>query len=122
MAIDIARIVENVMSTVEGAVLNGVRPIVYKHVTGSAYNPATGATTLTTETYNTKGTLTRFRDREIDGARIQVSDQRVLIAYNDLLIEPNMTDWLEINGVRWNITTARLDPTGSLHTLQVRKP
>jgi hypothetical protein len=123
MAVDLNKLVRGAMTAAAGSVRDAVRPITYKHVTGSpVYDPVTGGTITPTTEYQTRGVIARYRSRDIDGSRIQASDLKLLIAYDDLPVAPKLTDHAMLAGVRWNVHNLASDPAGALHILQMRKP
>lgn len=124
MGVNLSKIVQNVMTTVENSVDNTVRFVDYVHVTGApTYNPTTGGQTVPSTTYeDVRAVLTRFRDRQIDGAAIRQNDLKLLVAKLDLNITPTKADYVNIAGSRWNVVEIMSDPANALHTLQLRRP
>lgn len=94
--------------------------------TSGAYDPATGASTVTSVPHTVTGAVFDFPAALIDGTLIQQGDKKVLVSALGLTVEPDTTnDTLEIGGLTHVIVSARkTSPAGTtvLWTLQVRTP
>lgn len=88
-----------------------------------AYDPATDARTFTTTTYNAVPcVLAKLTDEDIEWFPANVVGQKALIAYNDLPITPDDSDYVTIGGDRWSMARIKGVPGGSLHILYLRRP
>lgn len=87
---------------------------------GPAYNPTIGTPT----SYAVNVVVQEYRNAEIDGARVQAGDKKVMMAKGSLAIEPDTSDKLVIGGVDHAIVEVRpLNPGGTvlLYEMQVRR-
>lgn len=63
-----------------------------------------------------------YNANEVDGQKILLTDQRLLISADDLVITPKPMDIVIIGGVTWNIIDKKTDPAEALWDLQIRRP
>jgi len=97
--------------------------------TTSSYNPATGTNTTSTTDYSWTGVLdsydgmvARGGDYVMDGMAVIAGDRRWLGAASDVDVTPDPeTDTLIVDSVTYQIVTAKTDPAGATHELQVRR-
>ena len=101
--------------------------VVYSSVQTAAYNTSTGATTSTVTKYNFNAVLNRFKQEELDTYSIRAehkivssTDAKLLVAYLDLPVEPNVSDTMVINGRTWKVVQYLNVPGSSLWTLHIR--
>ena len=59
---------------------------------------------------------------EIDGETVRLTDEKLLIAANDLAVTPETIDIILIDDIEWNIIRKKTDPVTALWTLQIRRP
>lgn len=97
--------------------------ITYVRRVPGAYNSATGLTLDVLTSYpNVPAILTRPTEDDADWAPVNLTTKKILIAYQDLPIAVNDSDYVIIEGVTWNLHKNRGVPGGSLHILFVRNP
>ena len=94
----------------------------YREVTASSYNTATGSVSNTTTDYaDIPMVLARYESAEIDGSKIQVDDQKAIIADLDLPVRPSRTDKIVLaDGSVWNVENVGGVPGESVWVLQIR--
>lgn len=72
-----------------------------------------------------KALVGSYRSGDIDGTVVQVGDERPVIRAGELvsITSPGSGDYLieTVSGIRREVIAARLDPTGSFWTVQVRR-
>lgn len=71
-----------------------------------------------------KAVFLNYETKFIDGTKIKVGDQKVLIAAGDAVIAPDMNGWIERGTEKWHVKSVeKLNPgdTTVLYTLQVRQ-
>lgn len=92
-------------------------------VTPGSYDPATGATTGdVTTTWTGTGARFEYAQREQDGTRIRIGDQRVYLSVVGI-VNPQSGDTLTIGGTVFNVVESRpLQPalTAVLFDVQIR--
>lgn len=91
-----------------------------------AYDPSTGASTVTSTAYTFKGAVLDYSGGAYKPAPmlIQAGDRRALIPAEGLSVAPESTDHLTIGSVRWAIVTVTpTDPGGTavVYECQVRR-
>ncbi len=63
-----------------------------------------------------------YSQRETDGQKVRVGDEKLLIKAADLeAIIPTVDDYLVAGAVKRLVVDIKLDPTGTLYTVQARK-
>lgn len=88
-----------------------------------AYDPVTDSRTFTTTTYNNVPcVLTNLSDEDIEWWPANIVGQKALIAYNDLPLTPDDSDYVMIGGDRWSLARVKGVPGNSLHILYLRRP
>ncbi len=86
--------------------------LVLTHVVSGAYDPATGDVTNTETTHTGFGAAFDYESRDVDGTKIKVGDQRILIAVAGMA-EPEADDRVAINGKTFTVVLSRtLAPAG----------
>lgn len=91
-----------------------------------AYDPSTGASTVTSTTYTVKGAVFDYSGGAYKPAPmlIQAGDRRALISAEGLSVAPEPADHLTIGSTRWAIVTVTpTDPGGTavVYECQVRR-
>lgn len=81
-----------------------------------AYDPVTGTTSTTTETYSGRGVFARYRQDEVDGQHIISTDEKLIALQNEVTDTPKVGDY--INGLR--VLDAQKDPAAASWTVQLR--
>ena len=81
------------------------------------YDPATGTTTTTTETYTGRGVFGGYSVQEIDGQHIRATDVRLTALQNEVTDAPKVGDTLA--GLR--VLNVGKDPADASYTVQLRK-
>ena len=108
-----------------GRLLGGKgRAMTLRKRTPGAYDPATGAAGVTAADTACVGAQFPFPALLIDGTRIQVGDQKVLLSASGLAVEPDTGDQLLIGGAVHSIVTVQpIGPDGTVVVwkLQVRR-
>lgn len=72
--------------------------LAFSRETGETFDPSTGQTTGTTETFNRDVVWTEYRNQEIDGTTVQRGDARLLVAG-----EVEIGDKVTKNNTEWRI-------------------
>jgi hypothetical protein len=96
----------------------------YTQTTSSTYAPATGVDTPATNTQTgVPVVFDVYSTRDIDGERIRASDQKALIAANDIVVTPKVEDTItRADGTIWTVEEVATDPATAMWELRVRKP
>lgn len=96
---------------------------VYHQTSAVTYNTATGTPTNTQPTTPTVSVIVgKYSQREIDGQRIRVGDEKLIVKAAELGgIVPTVDDYLIAGSVRRDVVSIELDPTGTVYILQTRK-
>jgi hypothetical protein len=76
-----------------------------RRVTGSSYDPATGAVTETTSDTVLKGIVEEYEAERIDGGLIQQGDRKISLAAEPMTAEPAPGDSLLIDGAEHLVIT-----------------
>src|SRR5438128_3815893 len=91
----------------------------------TASNAGTGLLTLAALSAPVKAMVTLYTRRDIDGLNILFGDEKLIIRSGDLasIVNPGPGDYLLdlLAGIRWEIITSRLDPTGTFWIFQSRR-
>ena len=99
-----------------------VRDCVFYKTENSA---GTGLLTMAALSAAVKALVGSYRSGDIDGTVVQVGDERPVIRAGELvsITSPGSGDYLieTVSGIRREVIAARLDPTGSFWTVQVRR-
>lgn len=99
-----------------------VRDCVFYKTESSA---GTGLVTMAALSAAVKALVGSYRSGDIDGTVVQVGDERPVIRAGELvsITSPGSGDYLieTVSGIRREVIAARLDPTGSFWTVQVRR-
>lgn len=101
------------------------RAAMLRKVTEGTYDPETGTTTGggVTDAAVTIGPLLSYRDREIDGSRIQADDRKVVMATAGVSSPPDNGDRIVIGGAVMTIVSHKLyevNGTTVAYVMQVR--
>lgn len=90
---------------------------------GTAYDPSTGTMTQAATAHeNIPAVQARYESEEIDGNKIVVNDEKVLIAKLDLPVTPSVNDRIiKQDATAWMIMSVGGVPGESLWVLQVRE-
>lgn len=97
--------------------------LIYTQQVVGAYDPATDARAVTTTTYNNVPFVSvNLSDDDIEWFPANTVGQKALVAYDDLPITPDDSDYVTIAGVRWSIARTKSVPGNSLHILYLRRP
>jgi len=90
-------------------------------VTGTSYDPDTGETTETTNTYTVSGILRGYSAYEVANNIAQAEDKKFIFQQADVSIEPNVVDRVVIDGVDHQIVRWNQDAAKATYRLQLRK-
>jgi hypothetical protein len=96
-----------------------------KKRTAGAYDPNTGAATVTETSYSITGAVFDYPQRVIDGTLIQQGDKKVLVSAEGLTVDPDVDDAVNIATVDHTIVVAKkISPADEdvLWELQARTP
>lgn len=93
----------------------------YSRVVLGAYDPVTDARTNTTTNYTLVTALVGLSDMEVDYWPADIVTQKVLIASEDLPITPQVTDYITINAIRWEVKRVKTAPGGSLFVVYIQE-
>ena len=85
------------------------------------YNPATGATTSSTTSYQFDCVVTGYDRDEIDGENILATDIQVILPQSSLSVVPALKDTLTIDSVTCNIKNISKDPADATWVIQARR-
>lgn len=88
------------------------------------YDPVTGVIDEKAETIeNVRGLVLNFKTSEIDGQRVKLGDEKVLIQKVDVptLAEPEQYDRFIAGAVRRDVVECQADPTNSIWILHCRR-
>lgn len=96
---------------------DAVQPFNGSREVAGAYDPVTGTTSTTTETYSGRGVFARYRQDEVDGQHIISTDKKLIVLQNEVDDSPQISD--EINGLR--VLDVMQDPAGASWTVQLRE-
>jgi len=87
-----------------------------------SYDPATGTNTESGDTDTTIKTIfDEINSDEIQDRDILMTDQKLLVANNDISVTPKVGDYVTISSERWNVTWFGTDPATALYEIFVRK-
>lgn len=95
-----------------------------RRVTGSSYDPGTGAVVETTSDTVLTGVIEEYEAERIDGGLIQQGDRKISLAAEPIAAEPAPGDVLLIDGVEHLVITVSATYSGeqpALYRLQVRR-
>ena len=105
--------------TVDRLIANFGASLAFSRDTAETFDPATGQTTSTTQSFSRDVVWTEYRNQEIDGTTVQRGDARLLIS-GEVLIGDKVVK----NGTEWRIIdVSPLQPadTAVLYTAQARQ-
>ncbi len=96
----------------------------YTQYGSSSYAATTGVITpSTTAQTSVPVILDAYEMQELDNDRILDTDQKALIASNDLTMTPQVSDTItRPDESVWRVEAVGTDPAGAMWELQVRKP
>jgi len=97
------------------------RSVTLVEVTGTSYDPDTGETTETTNTYSVSGILRGFSAYEVANNIAQAEDKRFIFEQADISFEPSVIDRVTIDGVAHQIVRWNQDAAQATYRLQLRK-
>ena len=72
--------------------------LAFSRETGETFDPSTGQTTSTTESFNRDVVWTEYRNQQIDGTAVQRGDARLIVSG-----EVEIGDKVTKNGTEWRI-------------------
>jgi len=96
------------------------RSVTLVEVTGTSYDPDTGETTETTNTYSVDGILRGFSAYEVANNIAQVEDKRFIFQQADVSIELSVIDRVTIDGVDHQIVRWNQDAAQATYRLHLR--
>lgn len=95
--------------------------ITYSRVTLGAYDPATDVRAETVSTTTLLAVLTNISDMEVDYFPTDIVTQKVIIAGSDLPIVPEVTDYITIGAVRWEVKRVKRIPGDSIYIVYIQE-
>lgn len=95
-------------------------PVVYSRVIPGAYDPDTDTTNDTVTTYTFEAVRVGLAETEQAWIAVDKVGAKLLIAYADLPIEPLITDYVTIEGARWEVVNKKRVPGDSLWSLIIQ--
>lgn len=114
---------QGAVSTIMTALGDLAQDVVFESVSVGGYNPTTDANTVTTTTVNCTGFLYRKRETQVDTSKAVKYVLQVLLKFDDLdPIIPKESDYVTVDGVRYEVTDVKTIPRDSGYILTVRKP
>lgn len=93
----------------------------YRRVTLGAYDATTDTRAETVTDYTLVTALVGLSDQEVDYWPADIVTQKILIASNDLPVVPQVTDYVLINGIRWEVKRVKTAPGGSLFVVFIQE-
>ena len=110
---------ENIVASFGNVATTG---LAYHSLGTFSYVAATG---VNTESGYTDTTITAIFDEissdEIGDRDILMTDQKLLVANNDISVTPKVRDYVTINSEQWNVNWLNTDPARALYEIFVRK-
>ncbi|MTD34025.1 hypothetical protein [Paludibacterium denitrificans] len=94
----------SIAKTLQNMVRKRGTKLTVTHTTASAFDPATGGVTQTTQSSTAKGIVSAVNTREVNGTTIQLGDKKVRFYAPDLSFEPVPNDSVTIGGQPWNVS------------------
>jgi hypothetical protein len=105
---------------INGALKGMAITIVFYHETTrpgvNAWEPAAKIRTQ----YSSKGFVTDYNERMIDGAIIQRGDKQIILLAGSCTVKPEPGDSVVVNGQTMTVINTATDPATAAYTLQVR--
>lgn len=97
--------------------------VTYVQRTLGAYDAEADTRAVTEVTHtNIPALFCKFQEEDADWYPTNAKGQKLLIAYLDLPIETDDSDYVLIDGAEWNIHKRKSVPGSSMHILFVRQP
>lgn len=87
-----------------------------RKIASDDYDPDTGTTAYTEESFVSRGILSGFSEKEIDGTRVLSTDTKCSILQNEIAATPIVDD--VVNSLR--VMAVNKDPAGATWILQLR--
>ena len=100
------------------------QPMTLTRRTAGAYNPATGAATITSTTADAQGAIFDIRGKEFDPQMVQVGDRKIIMAAVGLDFAPEPGMHVTVGADEWSVVQAGAINPGAvdvIYKLQVRK-
>jgi len=115
---------QNAAETIIDAFDNVAESDVPYHSLGSfAYNATTGGQTESGGTDITiKYIPDEIKSEEIQDRDIKLTDKKLLVANNDISVEPKVNDYTTLDSIKWNVNWVETDPAEALYEIYIRKP
>lgn len=115
-----ARIIAGVKKAI--ALADDVRAtMTYTRVVLGVYDPVTDTRTNTTTNYTLTTALVGLSNMEVDYWPADIVTQKIIIASADLPITPQVTDYVTINAIRWEVKRVKSAPGGSLFVVYIQE-
>jgi len=97
--------------------------VTYVQATPGAYDATTDTRTVTTVEYpNVRAMKVRMSEEERASFVANKKAEKLLIAYLDLPLVPQLTDYVLIDGERWEVRKLTPPPADTLHILFIQEP
>ena len=111
-------------SDLSAAIAEFGRSITYTVNTEGTYDPSTGAMTGDSETdYTVNAIIMSYKERDIDGTRIQATDKKCILSASDLAVTPTTGDIVTVGSTKYTVIVPKTyEVEGSVfgYVLQVR--
>ena len=96
--------------------------IAYHSLGTMSYNATLGTMTETGDSdITTTAIFDEVKSEEVQDRDVLMTDQKLLVANNDISVTPKVGDYVTISGDRYNVVDWLTDPAEALYTLFVRK-
>ena len=116
---------ENTAWSIVGGTQGVTVPASYKRRNegSDSYNPATGVATPSFTTDSVEALVLAYEAKDIDGDRIKVGDEKVLVRKSELITiaEPKEGDEIVWETITRDVVSVKSDPTGQLWIFQTRR-
>lgn len=94
--------------------------VTYSRVTLGAYDAVTDTRATTTNDTVLGAVITNLSDMEVDYFPSDIVTMKVIIAAIDLPLVPEVTDYVTISGVRWEVKRVKRVPGDSIFIVYVQ--
>lgn len=95
----------------------------YTRVVPGIYDPATDTTSDTVTTTEIEVIPVALTDKELEWfPSVESATQKLLIKAEDLTAVPTLSDYVTIDGVKWEVKRTKQVPGGALYTVFIQEP
>lgn len=97
-------------------------PVEYHHVISlGTYDATMDTVTPIEEIVDLEVPLLNISEKEISWAPVDTDGQKALVAASDISFEPSTSDWMIINGDKWEVKGKKPVTGNSMYTLFLQK-